>query len=292
MASASATREQRELGKGSVEGLMAAETGAILLNIPGTAANAAACLDGYALARQGQAGRAMGIATTGSVTGSLFGVVCLALFTPLLGEVALAFGAFEFFWLAVFGVMMSGQVTGEDALKGWIMGFVGLFVALVGQDGIHAYNRFTFNINDLAGGFSLIPMLVGAFGFAEVLTAMKDKMAPPALRAFDSVLPRFGDVLRYWKTVIRSGVIGASMSEFCRASARTWPRGRLRPSRAPRRVSPCAPPAARAAGRRRRARSGRRRTRIRWRRGGGSGCRRKTASRRVAVRHTSRHHMR
>jgi putative tricarboxylic transport membrane protein len=181
---------------------------AILLNIPGTAANAAACLDGYALARQGQAGRAMGIATTGSVTGSLFGVVCLALFTPLLGEVALAFGAFEFFWLAVFGVMMSGQVTGEDALKGWIMGFVGLFVALVGQDGIHAHNRFTFNINDLAGGFSLIPMLVGAFGFAEVLTAMKDKMALPALRAFDSVLPRFGDVLRYWKTVLRSGVIG------------------------------------------------------------------------------------
>src|SRR5262245_54368480 len=169
---------------------------AILLNIPGTAANAAACLDGYQLARQGKAGRAMGIATTGSVAGSLFGVVCLAALTPSLGEVALSFGAFEFFWLALFGVMMSGQVTGEDALKGWIMGFVGLFVALVGQDGIHAYNRFTFNINDLAGGFSLIPMLVGAFGFAEVLTAMKDKMAPPALRAFDSVLPRFGDVLR------------------------------------------------------------------------------------------------
>src|SRR5882724_12442658 len=54
---------------------------AILLNIPGTAANAAACLDGYALAQKGQAGRAMGIATTGSVVGSLFGVVCLALFT-------------------------------------------------------------------------------------------------------------------------------------------------------------------------------------------------------------------
>ena len=181
---------------------------AILLNIPGTAANAAACLDGYALARQGQAGRAMGIATTGSVAGSLFGIVCLALFTPLLGEVALSFGAFEFFWLAVFGVMMSGQVTGEDALKGWIMGFVGLFVALIGQDGIHAHNRFTFGINELAGGFSLIPLLVGAFGFAEVLTAMKDKTAPPALRAFDSVLPRIGDVLRYWKTVLRSGVIG------------------------------------------------------------------------------------
>ena len=181
---------------------------AILLNIPGTAANAAACLDGYALARQGQAGRAMGIATTGSVIGSLFGIVCLALFTPLLGEVALSFGAFEFFWLAVFGVMMSGQVTGEDALKGWIMGFVGLLVALIGQDGIHAYDRFTFGITDLGGGFSLIPVLVGVFGFAEVLTAMKDKTAPPAMHAFDSVLPRIADVLRYWKTVLRSGVIG------------------------------------------------------------------------------------
>jgi putative tricarboxylic transport membrane protein len=62
---------------------------AILLNIPGTAANAAACLDGYQLARQGRAGRAMGIATTGSVMGSLFGIVCLALLTPTLGEVAL-----------------------------------------------------------------------------------------------------------------------------------------------------------------------------------------------------------
>ena len=58
---------------------------AILLNIPGTAANAAACLDGYQLARQGRAGRAMGIATAGSVAGSLFGVVCLALLTPTLG---------------------------------------------------------------------------------------------------------------------------------------------------------------------------------------------------------------
>jgi putative tricarboxylic transport membrane protein len=84
---------------------------AILLNIPGTAANAAACIDGYQLARQGQAGRAMGIATTGSVVGTLFGLVCLALFTPMLGEVALSFGAFEFFWLALLGVVMSGNVS-------------------------------------------------------------------------------------------------------------------------------------------------------------------------------------
>src|SRR5687767_11815392 len=116
---------------------------AILLNIPGTAANAAACLDGNQLARQGQAGRAMGIATTGSVAGSLFGVLCLAMFTPLLAEAALKFGAYEFFWLGMAGVMMSGSLTGADALKGWLMGLLGLFVATIGLDPIHAQERFT-----------------------------------------------------------------------------------------------------------------------------------------------------
>jgi putative tricarboxylic transport membrane protein len=181
---------------------------AILLNIPGTAANAAACLDGFALAQKGQAGRAMGIATTGSVVGSLFGVICLALFTPSLGEIALSFGAFEFFWLGVFGVLMTGSLTGDDALKGWIMGFLGLFAAQVGQEGIHAFNRFTFGSADLAGGISLIPALIGAFGFAEILTVLTAPQAKPVVNSVDSVLPRIRDVLRYWKTVLRSGVIG------------------------------------------------------------------------------------
>ena len=181
---------------------------AILLNIPGTAANAAACLDGYQLARKGEAGRAMGIATTGSVMGSLFGIVCLAILTPMLGEVALAFQSYEFFWLALFGVLMSGSITGADPLKGWIMGILGLFVAQIGQDGIHAHERFAYGNGDLAGGLSLIPLLVGAFGFAEVLTVMGERAARPTLHAFDSVWPRLRDVFVHWKTILRSGVIG------------------------------------------------------------------------------------
>ena len=181
---------------------------AILLNIPGTAANAAACLDGFALAQKGQAGRAMGIATAGSVAGSLFGVVCLALFTPTLGEMALSFGAFEFFWLGVFGVMMTGSLTGDDPLKGWIMGFVGLFAAQIGQEGIHAFNRFTLGSSNLAGGISLIPALIGAFGFAEILMVLSAPPAKLVVNSVDSVLPRVRDVLRYWRTVLRSGVIG------------------------------------------------------------------------------------
>jgi len=181
---------------------------AILLNIPGTPANAAACLDGYALARKGLAGRAMGISTTGSVMGTLIGIFFLALFTPILGEMALKFGAFEFFWLALFGVVVSGNLTGNDPLKGWIAGFFGLFIAAIGSDPIHAYERFSFGNRDIAGGFSLIPCLVGAFGFAEVLAALSEKMVRPVIMSFDSFLPKISDVLKYWKTIIRSGLIG------------------------------------------------------------------------------------
>jgi len=184
---------------------------AILLNIPGTAANAAACIDGNALARQGKAGRAMGIATTGSVAGSLFGVACLAMFTPLLAEVALKFGAFEFFWLALLGVLMSGGLTGADPLKGWLMGLLGLVVSQVGLDPIHAHPRFTFGWNQMAGGIGLIPALVGAFGFAEVLMVMSEPARKLVVRSIDSVVPRIRDVLRYWKTMLRSGFIGVFM---------------------------------------------------------------------------------
>jgi putative tricarboxylic transport membrane protein len=181
---------------------------AILLNIPGTAANAASCADGHALALQGQAGRAIGIATSGAFCSTLFGVFCLAAFTPILAEVALSFGAYEFFWLALFGVAMSGSLVGNDPLKGWLMGALGLFVAQIGQEGLYAYDRFTLGWDELSGGISLIPALVGAFGFAEVLTILCDPIERKLVEMKDSILPRFREVVQYWRTVLRSGVIG------------------------------------------------------------------------------------
>jgi len=184
---------------------------AILLNIPGTPASAASCLDGYALARQGLAGRAMGIATTGSVLGTLIGMFFLAGFTPILGNLALKFGAYEFFWLALFGVIIAGTLTGNDPLKGWIAGVAGLFVATIGQEPQYAYERFAFGMRDLAGGIQLVPALVGAFGFAELLTAMKNRQAPVKINPFDSVIPKLRDVTKYWRTILRSGLIGTGV---------------------------------------------------------------------------------
>lgn len=183
---------------------------AILLNIPGTAANAASCADGHALALRGEAGRAIGIATSGAFVSTLFGVLCLAMFTPALAEVALSFGAFEFFWLSLFGVTMSGSIVGNDPLKGWLMGLLGLFIAQVGQEGIYAYDRFTFGWDELAGGFALIPALVGAFGLAEVLSTLADPVERKMIEMKDSVLPRFREIVKYWRTVMRSGIIGVT----------------------------------------------------------------------------------
>src|SRR5919106_1161984 len=185
---------------------------AILLNIPGTPANAATTLDGFPLARQGLAGRAMGIATSGSVLGTLIGIFFLATIAPVLAEFALEFGAFEFFWLAVFGIVISGHLTSlDDPLKGWIAGFLGLLVAMVGQEGIHSYPRFAYGSTDLAGGIGLLPALVGAFGFSEILIVMKEPAAHVVKAATDRVIPRLEDMTRYWRTIVRSGVIGTAM---------------------------------------------------------------------------------
>ena len=181
---------------------------AILLNIPGTAANAASCADGHALALRGEAGRAIGIATSGAFTSVLIGVICLALFTPLLAQVALSFGSYEFFWLALFGVTMSGSLVGNDPLKGWLMGLLGLLMAQIGQDGLYAHDRFTFDWDQLSGGIALIPALVGAFGFAEILTKLANPVQAQLVKLQDSVLPRFREVVQYWPTVLRSGIIG------------------------------------------------------------------------------------
>jgi putative tricarboxylic transport membrane protein len=185
---------------------------AILLNIPGTPASAATSLDGFPLARAGHAGRAMGLATSGSFLGSLIGMLALAVVAPVLGEFALSFKSPEFFWLALFGVLISGQITTTgDALKGWIAGVLGLLVAMVGQEGIHAYQRFSYGWTDISGGISLLPALVGAFGFAEIIAVMKARAYVTVQAAPDRVVPQVAELWRYKRTIVRSGLIGTLM---------------------------------------------------------------------------------
>lgn len=182
---------------------------AILINIPGTPANAATTVDGNPLAKQGKAGQAMGLATTGSFLGSLFGLLMLAIFTPIIGNAALSFHSFEYFWLTIFGIVICGSLTApKDPLKGWVAGFLGLFVATIGMEAMHAYRRFSFGNVNLAGGIQLLPAMIGVFGFSEVLMVMKQPAIKIVSRKIERVIPRLEDIIKYWKTIIRSGFIG------------------------------------------------------------------------------------
>jgi putative tricarboxylic transport membrane protein len=151
----------------------------------------------------------MGIATTSSAIGTVIGTLALAAVAPLLAGLALDFHSYEFFWLALFGVIISGQLTTSgDPLKGYIAGILGLLVAMVGMEGIHAHLRFTLGFSELNGGVGLIPAMVGAFGFAEVLNVMYSRRVVMARGKVDRILPRFSDIWRYKVTALRSGVIG------------------------------------------------------------------------------------
>lgn len=181
---------------------------AILLNIPGTPSSAATALDGHVLAQQGLAGQAMGMATVGSAFGTIVGLVLLAVITPPLGEFALSFGAYEFFWLALFGVMISGNLSGDDPIKGWIAGVLGLLVAMVGRESAFGYERFVFGFAELSGGIALLPAMVGAFGFAEVLHVMRRKGDGVVVDSSDRVIPRWRDMICYRWVALRSGILG------------------------------------------------------------------------------------
>lgn len=182
---------------------------AILVNIPGTPANAATCIDGHPLALQGKAGEAIGIATTSSFFGSTIALFFMAFFTPYLGQIALKFQSFEFFWLTLFGVLICGNLTApEDPLKGWLSGFLGLFLAMIGMDAIQAHGRFTYGSIDLSGGLSMIPALVGIYGMTEVIQTTVEAQKRGVIVQVKRVLPHWRDIASNWKNIIRSGVTG------------------------------------------------------------------------------------
>jgi hypothetical protein len=174
---------------------------------PGHAASAASCLDGHALAKQGLAGRAMGIATSGSVLGTLIGMVFLAWFTPILGDLALKFGAYEFFWLAVFGVIIAGTLTGTIRSRAGSQ--VCSASSRVRRPGSDLRVR-PLQLRQPRPGGRLQPR-AGArrrvrFRRAPVCGARAP--APVKINPFDSVIPKLVDVTRYWRTIVRSGLIG------------------------------------------------------------------------------------
>jgi len=194
-----------------VGGVSGGSLSAVMIGIPGTAANAASVLDGFPLALAGQGAKAITISRSASIMGTLFGIACLALFTPILSDLALQFTSAEFFLIGVFGVMISGAMTGADLpMKGWISGFVGLAIALVGIDELTAYQRFTFDSPQLTGGLPFIPIMIGFFGIPQVVSSLSSEQEV-LVAALDKSKTKLMEVLRHWKVALRSGIIGVGI---------------------------------------------------------------------------------
>jgi putative tricarboxylic transport membrane protein len=185
---------------------------AITLNIPGTPASAATALDGYPLACKGEAGPALGLARVGSFIGSILGIFCLSAITPLLSCVSLRFSSVEFFLLAILGVVACGSLyTADLAVKGWIMGFLGLLVSTVGMDEIHAVPRYSFGIPDLMGGITFIPVMIGMFGIPEVITILSRLVEPKSPPINMNVMPKYREFIKRGRLVLQSAAIGVGI---------------------------------------------------------------------------------
>ena len=195
-----------------VGGVYGGSYSSILINIPGTAAAAATALDGYPLACKGEAGKAIGMTTTASAIGTVVGMIFVVAMSPIISSFALQFTSFEFFLLALFGIVISGTLTSPDLVyKGWIAGVLGLFLAVVGRDRLQFYPRFTFDLAELDSGIEVVPVLIGAFGIPQIIQVLKDKFMPVEAKRFQRILPEFKTILKNIRHIVRSALIGVGI---------------------------------------------------------------------------------
>jgi len=186
--------------------------GSIMINIPGTAAAAATALDGFPMAQRGEAGKALGLTTTASAIGTAVGMFFVVIFTPLIARLAMQFTSFEFFLLAFFGILISGSISCPDTVqKGWIMGFLGLFLAMVGRDPLQVYPRFTLGMMQLESGIEVVPVLIGAFGIPQIIQVLKDRQMVAEPAKLNRVLPSFKTIGKNLKHIVRSALIGVGI---------------------------------------------------------------------------------
>jgi len=164
-------QEQAIILMGGIMGAVSAggAVTAILLNTPGTAPNAATCFDGYPLTQQGRAGLAIGAAATASAVGGIFGLIILTIVLPVAKTIVLWFGPPAFFMLGVLG-LTSLTVSSGNMLRGLIAACIGLFIGFIGYDEIGGTARYTAGSDFLWDGLSIVPVLIGLFAIAEMMS--------------------------------------------------------------------------------------------------------------------------
>jgi TctA family transporter len=187
----------------------------VLFGVPGEGTTAATILDGHAMAKKGEAGRALGAALMSSLIGAVVGAFALALSVPVVRPLVLSFGAPELFMLAIVGIAFISSLSGQGSralLRGVLAGLLGLLVAMVGDDPQAGIQRFTFGQLYLWGGLDLVPVLVGFFAIPELvdLAARGTSIAAdlPQEKLRKGVLTGVKDTFDHLWLTIRCSLIG------------------------------------------------------------------------------------
>ena len=157
-------------------------TTSILMRIPGEAASVMTCIDGYAMARKGEAGPALAISAIGSYVAGTVSVIALMFIAPPLARFALRFGPPEYFSLLIMGLIILGYMTGGSMAKNLAMIVLGLLIGLVGMDTMTGNFRFYYGFVALGDGVSVVPVAVGLFGLSEILATAGDPNRPQAIK--------------------------------------------------------------------------------------------------------------
>lgn len=185
-------------------------TASILLNLPGTAANAVTCLDGHPMAQQGRAGVALFMTTIASLGGGIFGVVALTLFSPAIVDIGLKFGPAEYFSLMVLGLIAASTLASGSPAKGMAMVVLGLLLGTVGTDINSGIPRFDFDIPEMQDGISLVALAMGLFGISEIVSSITLKRDSKITQKITmrSMMPTKKDVKDSTMPIARGSVIG------------------------------------------------------------------------------------
>ncbi|MCJ7595144.1 MAG: tripartite tricarboxylate transporter permease [Desulfobacterales bacterium] len=186
----------------------------VLLNIPGEASTIVTCFDGYEMARQGRAGKALGIAAFGSFIAGTFGIIFLSLLAPLLSNLALMFGPTEYAALMILGLTLVVYLGRGSPAKAALMGAVGLALSTIGMDPIDGYERFNYGSIYLMEGINIATLGMGMFGIAEILN-MAESAEARSSRDLVRCPKKMKDLLpdrQDWKDsampITRGGILG------------------------------------------------------------------------------------
>jgi len=184
-------------------------TTSILVNIPGEAASAVTCLDGYQMARQGRAGPALGISAFGSFIAGTIGIFGMTLMAVPLANLALRFGPPEYFALMCLGMVVLTFLSSTSMIQALMMACFGILVGTVGTDTVSGTTRFSFGIVELMDGVGLVPVVMGLFGISEMLLNIETKIDRTIFKTrVKGLFPTVADWIKSAGAIIRGTVIG------------------------------------------------------------------------------------